>query len=209
MNDHDLNRFCLLLKLCNGTKSFDLENHFRYKKSFKEVYSIDVGTPIVSIHSWTLMPNHFHLAISELVDGGISLFMKSLSGAYCRYFNAKHDRTGTLFEGRFKSKHVESDRQAKYLFSYISLNRIKLLEGESKWRERGVSDMKKVKKFLDADQYSSLFDYLYDNSPRLFSSIVDKKLYTPHFSNRKFIERELFDWLKFKKDGAEAVLTFK
>jgi putative transposase len=170
---------------------------------------MDVGNPIVSIHAWTLMPNHFHLVLSELVEGGISLFMKSLAGAYVKYFNKKHNRTGTLFEGRFKSKHAESDKYAKYLFAYVSLNRIKLVPGESKWREQGIGDMGKIKKFIDTDERSSLFDYLYNDSPRLFSMIILKDFYKNYFFNKKFVEREIFSWLKLKGEGAEAVLNFK
>lgn len=206
-DNHDRNRFCLLLKLCNGTKSFDLEEHFRYKKSFNEIYNIDVGHPLVTIHAWTQMPNHFHLILSEVMSGGISLFMKSFAGAYAKYFNHRYSRTGTLFESRFKSKQATSDTYAKYLFAYVSLNRIKLIASESTWREQGIKDVKKVRNFLDNDEHSSLFDYLYDESPRLFSSIISKDFYRNYFSNKKFVQREIFDWLK--QEGSEDVLDFK
>ena len=47
---------------------------------------------------------------------GHSIFMKKLGTGYSMYFNAKYERTGGLFEGRFKSRHVESDEYLKYLF---------------------------------------------------------------------------------------------
>ena len=54
--------------------------------------------------------------------------------AYSKYFNAKYHRTGSLFEGKFKSVHINKDTQAKYLFSYIHLNPLKLID--SKWNKK-------------------------------------------------------------------------
>lgn len=55
------------------------------------------------------MPNHFHLLVEQLRDGGISEFMRRISDSYTRYFNTKHSRVGPLLQGTFKAKVIESD----------------------------------------------------------------------------------------------------
>lgn len=77
----------------------------------------------------------------------ITVFMHRVLTAYSKYFNAKHQRTGALFESKFKSVHISKDNQAKYLFSYIHLNPIKLID--AKWKERGIKNKKNVINFLD------------------------------------------------------------
>lgn len=200
-SEHDLNRFCLLLKLCNGTRTFDINDKFRSGSSFIDIFNMEVGDPIVKIHAWALMPNHFHLVLSEINERGISSFMKNLTGSYSKYFNLKDKRTGSLFEGRFKSKHADLDTYVKYLFSYVSLNRIKLIDDESEWKEKGIKDLAQVRRFLEIDQYSSLMDYIQPKNKRLFGSITNTSFYSDYFSISENIWKEIFDWLEFDKDG--------
>ncbi len=63
------------------------------------------------------MPNHFHLLVREQADGNISHFMQKLMTAYTMYFNTRHERSGALFQGKFKSTHAGEDRYLKYLIS--------------------------------------------------------------------------------------------
>ena len=84
--------------------------------------------------------------------------MQKVLTAYSKYFNAKYQRTGSLFEGKFKSVHIENDTQAKYLFSYIHLNPLKLIN--KNWKEKGNKNKKEALKFLDTYKWSSYFDYL-------------------------------------------------
>ena len=55
------------------------------------------------------MPNHFHLLIQQLQEGGITAFMRKVADSYTRYFNTKHERIGSLFQGKFKAKLVDSE----------------------------------------------------------------------------------------------------
>lgn len=91
---------------------------------------------LVDIGAYCLMPNHFHLLVREKNARGISLFMKKLGVAYSMYFNAKYERTGRLFEGAFKAKHIDTDAYLQYVFAYIHLNPAKLYDHD--WRERSV-----------------------------------------------------------------------
>ena len=73
------------------------------------------------IHVYCLMDNHYHLLI-ETPDGNLSKIMQHINGAYTTYFNVKRQRSGHLFQGRYKSILVQADEYAKELSRYIHLN---------------------------------------------------------------------------------------
>ena len=78
-----------------------------------------------AVHAYVLMTNHVHLLATPSETDGVSRMMKALGEQYVPYFNQTHRRTGTLWEGRFKSNVVQSDR---YLFTcqrYIELNPVR------------------------------------------------------------------------------------
>lgn len=77
---------------------------------------------IVEIISFCLMPNHFHLLLKQIADKGVSQFVANFTNAYTKYFNIKHERIGSLFEGVFKAVYVENDEQLIHLSRYIHLN---------------------------------------------------------------------------------------
>lgn len=124
---HDWQRFQELLFLSNAAKPVNIRE---VRRVHADIYAFDTELPIVAIGAYCLMPNHFHMLLTPLVDGGVSKFMKKLCTGYSMYFNKKYERTGTLFEGPFKAKHADSDAYLKYLYAYIHLNPVKL------WSER-------------------------------------------------------------------------
>ena len=97
--------------------------------------------PLVAIGAYVLMPNHFHILITPTEDGSVSKFMQKISTGYVMYYNQKYKRSGSLFEGKFKSQHANNDRYLKYLFSYIHLNPIKLID--KNWKEKGIKNAQK------------------------------------------------------------------
>ena len=64
-------------------------------------------THLVAVHGFVLMPNHFHLLVTPQTEQGVPQLMQALGRSYVRYFNARHGRTGTLWEGRYRSTVVE------------------------------------------------------------------------------------------------------
>jgi putative transposase len=76
----------------------------------------------VSLVAYCLNKNHFHLLLKEENDGGISKYMQKVSTGYTMYFNQKYKRSGSLFQGKFKSKHVDNDLYMKHLGVYINVN---------------------------------------------------------------------------------------
>ena len=77
---------------------------------------------LVQIISFVLMPNHFHLLLKQIQNQGISKFVSQFTNSYTRYFNIKHSRPGSLFQGPFKAVCVESEEQLIHLSRYIHLN---------------------------------------------------------------------------------------
>ncbi len=113
--------------------------------------------PIVDIVCFCLMPNHFHLLLRQIEDNGISQFMKKVGG-YSLYFNTKHERVGSLFQGPFRAVHINGDEQLKHVSRYIHLNPVGLTEPD--WKERGVKDWGKINDFLENYHWSSYLDYI-------------------------------------------------
>lgn len=94
---------------------------FSHYSRFK-TKDFDTNPKIVEINCYCLMPNHFHLLIKQLQEGGVKEFMQKLINSYTKYFNTKHQRVGHLFQGMFKAVLVETDEQLVHLSRYIHLN---------------------------------------------------------------------------------------
>ncbi|MBI3306137.1 transposase [Candidatus Nomurabacteria bacterium] len=152
LDNKDRERFLKLLYLCNSKQRIDFNNDIIKRKI--NAWDFEKGEPIINIGAWVLMPNHFHLYVTPKTEAllpsgnAITDFMHRVLTAYSKYFNARQQRIGSLFEGKFKSVHITKDTQAKYLFSYIHLNPIKLID--SKWKEKGIKNKKEVFKFLNS-----------------------------------------------------------
>ena len=76
----------------------------------------------VEVHAWCLMTNHIHLLCTPRQEGGISKMMQALGRQYVRYFNYQYKRSGTLWEGRYKSCLVQGDTYLLDLHRYIEMN---------------------------------------------------------------------------------------
>lgn len=78
--------------------------------------------PLVQFVTYCLNPNHFHFLITPLQEKGVEKFMQRLGNGYTKYFNNRHKRSGVLFQGRFKSKHVHPNEYLLHLSAYINGN---------------------------------------------------------------------------------------
>ncbi|MGF2735316.1 transposase [Marinobacter sp. DUT-1] len=76
----------------------------------------------VLLHAWVLMDNHVHFLATPETDKSISLFMQAIGRRYVRYFNRRYDRTGSLWEGRFRSCLVDSENYLLTCQRYIEMN---------------------------------------------------------------------------------------
>lgn len=77
---------------------------------------------LIDLIAYCFMPNHFHLLLKQLVDNGISQYLSNFTNSYTRYFNTKYERSGPIFQGKFKAVHIESNEQLLHVSRYIHLN---------------------------------------------------------------------------------------
>ena len=74
------------------------------------------------VHAYVLMPNHMHLLVTPSDRSGVGRMVQLLARQYVQYFNQRHDRTGTLWEGRYKSALVDGNNYALDCYCYIEKN---------------------------------------------------------------------------------------
>ncbi len=79
----------------------------------------------VDLHAFVLMDNHVHLLVTPQADQALSKMMQNLGRDYVRYFNKQHKRTGTLWEGRFRSSLIQTDRYFLACMVYMDLNPVR------------------------------------------------------------------------------------
>lgn len=76
----------------------------------------------LALHAYVLMPDHFHLLLTPPEAGALSRTMQALGRRYVRWFNQRHDRAGTLWEGRFRSTVIEPEAYLLDCMRYVELN---------------------------------------------------------------------------------------
>lgn len=182
-------RFMNLLYGANSDTHF---NFYNAKRS-GTVFDWDRGEKLVDLGAYVLMPNHFHLLVRMPEGGSVSRFMQKLSTAYCMYYNDKYQRTGSLFEGKFKAEHISNDRYLKYLFSYLHLNPLKLVD--PLWRESGKITTQDALSFLDTYLYSSYLEY--GGTRRPASVILNTDTFPKYFPDTKTLYKELNTWIEY------------
>ncbi len=79
----------------------------------------------VAVNAYVLLDNHFHMLLTPPSDEAMSLMMQSVGRSYVRYFKNRHTRTGTLWEGRYKSSVVGSEAYLLTCMAYIDLNPVR------------------------------------------------------------------------------------
>lgn len=130
----------------------------RHKRLRGKTAEIRIREPLVDIVAWCLMPNHFHLLLRQKSDNGITRFMHKLGTGFTMYMNEKHERSGYLFQGPFKSALIDSDSYLLHITRYIHLNPVDLVEAG--WEDKGIQDWNQVNKFLTKYRWSSYPDWI-------------------------------------------------
>lgn len=154
-NKDDVNRFF------QGMVEFNVLDPIGsiYENSFlqlgSEASKLEKRKPLVNFIAYCINPNHFHFIVEQVADKGIEKLMQRNGTGYTKYFNNKYKRSGSLFQGVFKSIHINSNEYLLHLSAYVNLNdRVhqlgseasKLVESKSSWAEyveNGKGNMKK------------------------------------------------------------------
>lgn len=129
LEERDFRRFLLAMNLLN----YEKDGLMRRWKDFKEnhpeksldeflVISVKERKYLIEIVAYCLNSNHYHFILKQgNNENGIKLFMQRLGNSYTKYFNEKHKRNGALFQGRFKSTHIEPNNFLR-MSVYVNCN---------------------------------------------------------------------------------------
>jgi putative transposase len=132
---------------------------------------------LVDIHGWCLMEDHYHLLLSERVDGGLQKFLMKLNVGYAKYYNDRYKRTGFVFRGRTKKVHLEHHAHFLYILHYIHLNPLDYVLNAKDWRIRSkgsFEDARAALQELSKYRWSSYLDYA---GTRNFPSVIAMRLF--------------------------------
>ncbi len=154
------------------------------KKANGNIFKQKPRKLLVEILSYVLMPNHFHLLLKQVQEGGIIKFMQKLGTAYAMYFNEKYKRVGSLFQGRYKAVLVDKESYFIHLPFYIHTNPVELCR---------FNNTKEQMAFLRNYRWSSYLDYIGIEN---FPSLLNQELILSYFNNYKNYEKETENWLK-------------
>jgi len=98
----------------------DADYHF-YLRCLQEAAEVQSLT----IHAYVLMTNHVHLLVTPETESSLSKTLQSIGRRYVQYFNYTYKRTGTLWEGRYKSTLIDSERYLLTCMRYIEMNPVR------------------------------------------------------------------------------------
>lgn len=97
----------------------DPKNTFRERDKILKLLRLNNFADEITLLSYCLMPNHFHLFVRQKSAGSIDKFMNSIGTRYTMYFNKKYKRVGSLYQGVYKAVSIETENQFIYLSKYI------------------------------------------------------------------------------------------
>jgi len=172
LDKDDFNRFFQSIREFNSLDPIGSIYENSFKKSLGDrVSKLDKEGKLVEFISYCLNPNHYHFILEQVADKGIEKFMHRLGVGYTMFFNRKYNRTGALFQGKFKAVHIDSNEYLLYLSAYVNLNdRVHSLGdrvSKSSWGEYvGGNDKKEIKdknnlckKDIILDQFKNIDEY--------------------------------------------------
>jgi len=165
MDDEDYKRFVLYINVLNNKKT---ENPSKLAEQGR-LESYQVERRLVEVCAFTLMPNHYHLLLYELTEGGIAKFMQRLGTAYTVYFNEKYTRSGALFQGVYKSKYVVDESYLLHVINYIHFNPKDLVDFKIR------NSLSSFLDYLDSYPWTSYGVYANNESSKLIqrNSLLD------------------------------------
>ena len=174
IDDHDRERWLLGL------------NYYRYENTpiqlslaSQETFGNLHGQCLVRILAYCLMPNHFHLLLEPLVESGASHFLQKFMLSYSRYFNQRHQRVGSLFQGRFQSRRIPTTDLLLHVCRYIHLN---------PYVAGLIDDLRDYR-------WSSYPEYLYPN----LAKISEPGVILRHFPDSEAFQRFVLDHGEYAK----------
>lgn len=174
-DNEDIERFIQSMEEFNVVEPIGsiYENSFILKSNHSVLKSHSKKGKLVNFIAYCLNPNHYHFLLEQVVDRGIEKFMQRIGNGYTKYFNNKNERSGSLFQGKFKSIHIDSNEYLLHVSVYVNLNdrvhelghsmsKFKIIKSRSSWgeyiRDSNTSDGF-CKKDIILEQFKNINDY--------------------------------------------------
>lgn len=186
---HDLFEFNDVNELPNTTYYFSWMSG-----GIKPIYIQKEREPrklLIEILAFCLMPNHYHLLLRQKTEDGIVKFMRRLNMGYAKFFNEKYERSGALFQGRYKAVPITTEAHFIHLPYYIHANPFDLVTPE--WRTQKLSNVNNAWKHLESYRWSSHRDYL---GLKNFASVTQRDFLGEILGNPREYEKEFRKWLR-------------
>ncbi len=208
----------ILLKSINGITLFEDESD--YAQFLYMLEDVNLNTNL-DIHSFVLMPTYFEFVATPSAADTLSKFMQSLGRKYVGYFNKKYNRTGTLWEGRYKSSLLEDSNYLFEVMRYIESQPIKqklvskvedykyssihknlfgktnnIISYHNLYKQLGFTSIQRINK------YSQIFYSIVDeNKEKFIENCLDKQLVTGSVNFIKNLEQLVGMSLSLKQRG--------
>ncbi len=169
-DEMDYRRFLLSMNLLNDEKDGLMAawkdfRKYRPRARLWDFPKLKVKSkPLVEFVAYCLNPNHYHLIVRQLREKGIEKFMHKLGTSYTHYFNNRNERTGSLFQGKFKAVHINSNSYLLYLSAYVNNNHFIHGYKNREWKYSSLPDYFGIRdsKICNKDVILSQFDYRFD-----------------------------------------------
>lgn len=159
---------------------------WRREKDFSDTEVEPPKIKVVDIVAYCLMPNHYHLLLRQISDGGVVKFMRKLGTGYTMYFNLKNERSGVLFQGRYKAKHVDDNTYLQLLINYIHANPLDL-----------KPENHDPIATLDSYKWSSWHEY---TDKKIIKPLINPALVEELLDSRSEYTNSFNEWLKMKDE---------
>ncbi len=162
--------------------------------------------PLVRIHAFILKDNHFHLILEEIVEGGITRFMRKLGTGMTNRFNTRYAETGKLFQGSYKAKLIDDENYLRYLFAYLHVkNAFELYPGGL---EQALTRFDDAYEFAVRYPYSSLAHYALNRDSSAMQIVGEGEMFRalfPDSQEMKEFARDCLATLVFDEKKCELV----
>jgi len=203
-DERDRQRFVTNLFVMNNKKAIENLGHVVARDGFTDFVNLYKDRDrLVNVHGWCLMNNHFHLLVSEKTEGGISTFLRKLNIGYANYFNERHRRSGSLFQGRTKKIVIENNAHFLWILHYIHFNPLDYARVAGNWRTQCLATPTKAFEWLNTYPWSSWNDY---QTPGLYSPILEGSYM---FKDREYYAKEAARILRSFNEAPLSIKVFE
>jgi REP element-mobilizing transposase RayT len=157
-SDADYKRLQALLHVGNGANVPSMRDLLRRTHGdLFDLYSIDMPRDYVDVLAYCFMKNHTHYILRPKTDEGVERFMHKIMTGYSMYYNKRYDHSGTIWEGPFKARYVDTDAYLWQLFAYVHVNPVEYIA--KFWKVDKTLDTDAALAYLSGYAYSSYVDF--------------------------------------------------